>query len=264
MVERARETRKEVEHMAEAGGRFGFRAVGLTLAVFVCWLVAPVAYGCVAGDVSAEKPPHIVAVLPGPGARVGVADLAEGIWVSFHFRAGAGMGQAPAERVRMVVNGRDVTGMLEWRITEDIPPSAGGAGYRPRAVPPGRWEATVTYYDAADVKWSYRWSFEVARGFTVEESGKVAQKFLDSSRLFRGAGVPGSIRRMRVETLRSAWTWAFVFEYETTSSGHGPQEGEVTLPVVTTHRLTIVVQEGRVVSAMCCERWDMLADEGRR
>ena len=91
-----------------------------------------------------------------------------------------------------------------------------------------------------------------------EESQKIAEEFLRDSPTFRFDGIVGSVKLVETLTMRCPYCWAFIFEFQTRHAGHGDRTGAIQAQVITTHRAVITVQEGEVVSALCCENWDMM------
>ena len=101
-------------------------------------------------------------------------------------------------------------------------------------------------------------------GFTVvsqDESQEIAEDYLRNTSTFKYDGIEDSVKLIAIHTMRCPYCWEFTFEFQTRHAGHGDRTGEILAQVITTHTARIVVQEGKVVSAVCCDNWDMLRRE---
>jgi len=58
---------------------------------------------------------------------------------------------------------------------------------------------------------------------------------------------------INVTTLRSPWTWEVQLSFSCAHSGYGNRAGQILLQVITPHVMRIVVQEGKVTSAVIDE-----------
>lgn len=92
--------------------------------------------------------------------------------------------------------------------------------------------------------------------FTVGESRTVAENFIKNSPTYRFDGF--DLRHVETITLRCPFCWEFVFEFQSRHAGYGDRTGKILLQVITEHKARIVVDHGKVVSAILDEKWDEL------
>ena len=94
---------------------------------------------------------------------------------------------------------------------------------------------------------------------SLEESRGIARDYLLESPTYRFDGIDGSLREVAVNTMKCPYCWGFVFEFQCRHAGHGDRTGEVLLQVITDHTARVVVQEGKVVSAIEDDVWDIMS-----
>ena len=94
--------------------------------------------------------------------------------------------------------------------------------------------------------------------YTEDGAVDIAKGFLLSCPTFRFDGIPNSMKVINVTTLRSPWTWAVQLSFSCAHSGYGNRVGQILLQVITPHVMRVVVQEGKVTSAVIDETWDEL------
>ena len=96
------------------------------------------------------------------------------------------------------------------------------------------------------------------------ESLEMAREFLMNSPTFRYDGMEETLEHVETfypDPIDRPYLWEFVFTFKCRHAGYGDRRGHMLLEVMTPHKAHIVVQEGRVVSAVMDERWDMIAQK---
>ncbi|MFC1944936.1 hypothetical protein ACFLX5_05620 [Chloroflexota bacterium] len=97
--------------------------------------------------------------------------------------------------------------------------------------------------------------------WSEEESEEIAAHFLRNSPTFadRG-GIEDSLTLLNATLLEQPYFWQFDYEFECEFSGYGYLIVSGPIPIETIpHRAEIVVQEGKVISAVLDNEWDILA-----
>lgn len=105
----------------------------------------------------ARRPVQITRVVPAPGARARPDTL---VWVDLAPLKGSST--IRIDSLRLLVDGKDVTGQAQTAFTEDAPPSQGEIWFSPS--PPfasGTHNAEVRFVDEEGHSFSYSWSFVV-------------------------------------------------------------------------------------------------------
>lgn len=86
----------------------------------------------------------------------------------------------------------------------------------------------------------------------------LAEEFVKNSSTFKFDGIEGSIKLAKAQG--SDREMEFVIEYQTRQPGHGDRTGQVLAQVITNHTGVINIKDGKVISAVCDNSWDMLKD----
>lgn len=98
---------------------------------------------------------------------------------------------------------------------------------------------------------------------TEEESLEMAREFVINSQTFRFDGIEETL--VHVETLHpdvdTPHLWEFVFTFKCSHAGYGDRSGQILAQVITSHTANVVVQEGKVTSAILDGKWDMIKRE---
>ena len=84
----------------------------------------------------------------------------------------------------------------------------------------------------------------------------IALEYLKSSPTFEYDGISDSIELVDIEIVSDGWD--FTFKFQTRHPGHGDRTDAMLLQVITNHTARITVHEGKVISCVCCEAWDMV------
>lgn len=118
------------------------------------------------GPIGEELPPYLEGVHPADGAVVSNEELDVGTdrfgGVCAHFNFQKRFSPAPQKRVRLYLDGADITSQAGLRGTTDYPMSSGMFCYTPQEPLAEGWhEARVVYQDVEGNRYSYRWRFQV-------------------------------------------------------------------------------------------------------
>ncbi len=96
-----------------------------------------------------------------------------------------------------------------------------------------------------------------AQGYGEDEAIQDAVRFLKSSPTFRFDGIPRSIRVESAEPLTPG-RWRITLYFECRHSGYGDRSGLILLPVITPHRLELIIDRGIIEEAVIDGVWDEL------
>ena len=91
-----------------------------------------------------------------------------------------------------------------------------------------------------------------------EVSRKFAEDFLKNSPTFVFDGIEDSLKLTKTLTARCPSCWVFTFEFDSRHAGYGDRARQVLAQVLTPHRATIGVEQGKIKSAVMDDKWDML------
>jgi len=95
-------------------------------------------------------------------------------------------------------------------------------------------------------------------GCDKDKSREIAKDYLLNSPTFRFDGIEDSLKLVVTNTLKCPCCWEFVFEFQCRHSGYGNRTGQMLAQVITPHTARIIIEQGRVTSAVMDEKWDML------
>lgn len=91
-----------------------------------------------------------------------------------------------------------------------------------------------------------------------EESQEIARQYVINEPTLVFDGMGETLALVSSTTLKCPYCWEFVYQFDCRQSGYGNRTGRMLAQVITPHRATIVVQEGKVTSAMMDSEWDMM------
>ncbi|HJH27572.1 MAG TPA: hypothetical protein C5S37_12615 [Methanophagales archaeon] len=91
-----------------------------------------------------------------------------------------------------------------------------------------------------------------------KKSREIAEEYLLNTLTFRFDGVEDSLKLVETNTLECPYCWEFVFEFQCRHAGYGNRTAQMLAQVITPHTARIIVEQGRVTSAIMDEKWDML------
>jgi len=107
---------------------------------------------------NAAPPPHVGSYSPVPFAEMPATLAPESLCAGLRFNLPTPLGPNPTGRVKLALDGRDVTPSLMWVISLDA--SLGNACYTlPAPLSPGDHTATLSYTTQAAVPYAFTWSF---------------------------------------------------------------------------------------------------------
>lgn len=90
------------------------------------------------------------------------------------------------------------------------------------------------------------------------ESREIAKDYLLNSSTFRFDGIEDGVMLVETNTLKCPYCWEFVFEFQCRHAGYGNRTGQILAQVITPHTARIIVEQGRVTSAIMDGKWNML------
>ena len=94
-----------------------------------------------------------------------------------------------------------------------------------------------------------------------KKSREIAEEYLLNSLTFRFDGIEDSLKLVDTNTLKCPYCWEFVFEFQCRHAGYGNRTGMMLAQVITPHTARIIVEYGRVTSAIMDKKWDMMAQK---
>ena len=103
------------------------------------------------------------------------------------------------------------------------------------------------------------WQLSPGAFYTEETAVEVALSYMRGAPTFRFDGIPASVQVVKVETVRSPWTWKVSIAFECHHAGYGDRTGMVLAQVITPHLMRVTVEKGVVVEAVIDGAWDELA-----
>jgi len=87
----------------------------------------------------------------------------------------------------------------------------------------------------------------------------IAKAYVGSSPTFSFDGISDSLDMMIVNVLESyPVQYQIEFEFDSAHSGYGNRDGQMLAQVITPHKMSIIVSEGQVISAVTDDTWDEL------
>ncbi len=166
---------------------------------------------------------------------------------------------------------------------EYITTPEGLIGTETREFLSGEWKVTVSYplvlpentvYDVIvfNTEGGWHWKgiikgdgtiteLSAFRQITEEENRKIAEEFLRNSPTFIFDGMADTLRLTDTIETPSAYSWAFMFEFDSSQAGYGDRTGRMLAEVITPHRAVVTVEQLEVISAVMDEKWDMISQE---
>jgi hypothetical protein len=87
---------------------------------------------------------------------------------------------------------------------------------------------------------------------------------IETSETFKFDGITESLKVVNVNIVSLSHTpspgYCFTIEFQTRQPGHGDRTGEMLAQVITNHSAVVVIANGKVLSAICDETYDLLED----
>lgn len=100
-----------------------------------------------------------------------------------------------------------------------------------------------------------------SEGISQEESQEIAWQYVINEPTFVFDGMAETLALVSTTTLKCPYCWEFVYQFDCRQAGYGNRTGHMLAQVITPHTATIVVQEGKVTSAVMDGSWDMMGQK---
>ena len=98
-------------------------------------------------------------------------------------------------------------------------------------------------------------------GISQEESQEIARQYVINEPTFVFDGMGETLALVSSTTLKCPYCWEFAYQFDCRQSGYGNRTGLMVAQVITQHTARIVVQEGKVTSAVMDGSWDMMGQK---
>jgi hypothetical protein len=98
-------------------------------------------------------------------------------------------------------------------------------------------------------------------GISQEESQEIALQYVINEPTFVFDGMGETLALVNTTTLKCPYCWEFAYQFDCRQSGYGNRTGLMFAQVITPHTARIVVQEGKVTSAVMDGSWDMMGQK---
>ena len=98
-------------------------------------------------------------------------------------------------------------------------------------------------------------------GISQEESQEIAWQYVINEPTFVFDGMAETLALVNTTTLKCPYCWEFVYQFDCRQAGYGNRTGLMVAQVITSHTARIIVQEGRVTSAVMDGSWDMMGQK---
>ena len=118
------------------------------------------------------------------------------------------------------------------------------------------WIVGISVLIVILVIWYFAYVEEVNKTATIEESFKTAEDFILNKPTYSFDG--RDLNHVQTSPLRCPYCWEFVFNFTSTHGGYGDRTGKIVTQVITPHTAKVVVNRGRITSAILDEKWDMI------
>ncbi len=99
------------------------------------------------------------------------------------------------------------------------------------------------------------------QGISQEESQEIARQYVINEPTFVFDGMGETLALVSTTTLKCPYCWEFAYQFDCRQSGYGNRTGLMVAQVITPHTASIVVQEGKVTSAVMDGSWDMMGQK---
>ena len=98
-------------------------------------------------------------------------------------------------------------------------------------------------------------------GISQEESQEIALQYVINEPTFVFDGMGETLALVISTTLKCPYCWEFAYQFDCRQAGYGNRTGLMVAQVITPHTARIVVQEGKVTSAVMDGSWDMMGQK---
>ncbi len=100
-----------------------------------------------------------------------------------------------------------------------------------------------------------------SKGISQEESQEIARQYVINDPTFQFDGMMETLALVSTTTLKCPYCWEFAYQFDCRQAGYGNRTGLMVAQVITPHTARIVVQEGKVTSAVMDGNWDMMGQK---
>ncbi len=99
------------------------------------------------------------------------------------------------------------------------------------------------------------------KGISEEDSQQITRQYVITEPTFAFDGMIESLALVNKTTLKCSYCWEFVYQFDCRQAGYGNRTGLQLAQVITPHTTRVVVQEGKVTSAVMDGDWDMMGQK---
>lgn len=96
--------------------------------------------------------------------------------------------------------------------------------------------------------------------YTADDAMTAARQFVTAENTYKFDGIAETLS-IKMNRTVSDGVFEVIVEFTSRQSGFGDRTGQYLLQVLTPHRAVIIVENGRIASAVMDGRWDMIAQE---
>ena len=96
-------------------------------------------------------------------------------------------------------------------------------------------------------------------GSPREAAQQVARAYVLASPTYAFDGIPETLVLVSQTVITGDVTFKFLYEFDSRHAGYGDRTGQALAQVITRHRASITVENGKVTSAIMDDAWDMQA-----
>jgi hypothetical protein len=100
-----------------------------------------------------------------------------------------------------------------------------------------------------------------SKGISQEESQEIARQYVINDPTFQFDGMMDTLTLVSTTTLKCSNCWEFVYQFDCRQAGYGNRTGLMVAQVITLHTARIIVQDGKVTSAVMDSNWDMMGQK---
>ncbi len=101
-----------------------------------------------------------------------------------------------------------------------------------------------------------------SKGISQADSQEIARQYVISEPTFQFDGMMETLALANATTLKCPYCWEFEYQFDCLQAGYGNRSGFIIVgQVITPHTARIIVQEGKVTSAVMDGSWDMMGQK---
>lgn len=99
------------------------------------------------------------------------------------------------------------------------------------------------------------------QGISQEDSQEIARQYVIDDPTFQFDGMMETLALASTTTLKCPYCWEFAYQFDCRQAGYGNRTGLMVAQVITPHTARIIIQEGKVTSAVMDSYWDMMGQK---